>query len=219
MLFFYEDSFLSLSNRGLVADTKLHQQYFPLLVSQSVPFSTSSVVPMNLQESTTSLTCESPSGGLPMSPHIVNSQQNAVDYVLERSLELEPVPCPDAEDINGACAESRLASLGGFLESQPVESQVVSPHVATTQHNAVDSVLERSLELEPVFSPNVENIDGAFIDEQSEFSQQSIHVQNESSRLEFVSEQSESSRQAVIVPTISNDLNVYSMITRSSSKQ
>ncbi|KAK8663753.1 hypothetical protein V6N13_083558 [Hibiscus sabdariffa] len=212
------DSFPSLGNHGIVADTKLHQQCFPLLVSQPVPFSTSSVVPMNLQESNTSLTCESPSGGLPMSPHIVNSQQNNVDSFLERSLEPEPVLCSDAEDINGALAESRPA-LGGFLELQPVESQLVSPHVVTTQHNVVDYVLERSSESELVICPDVENIDGAFVDEQSESSQQSIHVQHESSRLESVAEQSKSSRQAVMVPTISNDLNVHSMVTRSSSKQ
>ncbi|KAK8657869.1 hypothetical protein V6N13_036088 [Hibiscus sabdariffa] len=153
-----------------------------------------------------------------MSPHIVNSQQNDVDSVLERSLEPEPVLCSDAEDINGVLVESRPA-LGGFLESQPVESQLVSPHIVTTQHNVVDSVLERSSEPELVICPDAENIDGDFVDEQSESSQQSIHVQHESSQLESVAKQFESSRQAVMVPTISNDLNVHFMVTRSSSKQ
>ncbi|KAL4377411.1 hypothetical protein GQ457_02G034560 [Hibiscus cannabinus] len=172
------------SNHDSVAGTTLHQQSFPLLVSQSVPCSTSSVSPVNLQESTTSLTCESSSEGLPLSPPIVDFQQNVVHSVLERPLEPELVPCPGAEVLSNARAEPCSASPGGLLESQPVESQVVSPHVVTTQHNVVESVLEGSLEPEP--EPNLAG--GVSGHEQSEASQQSARVQDDSFQLEPVAE-------------------------------
>ncbi|KAK8614511.1 hypothetical protein V6N13_068311 [Hibiscus sabdariffa] len=216
------------------AGTTLHQQSFPLLVSQSVPGSTSSVPPVNLQESTTSLTCESSSEGLPLSSPIVDSQQNVDNSGLERPLEPELVSCPGAEILSSAraepcpaspggllesqpvesqAAEPCPASPGGLLESQPVESQVVSPCVVTTQHNVVESVLEGSLEPEP--EPSL--VDGVSNHEQSEASQQSARVQDDSFQLESVAEQSDSFRQTVVVPTVNNDLNVHSMVTRSKS--
>ncbi|KAL4302051.1 hypothetical protein GQ457_10G019450 [Hibiscus cannabinus] len=152
---FDEDSFPCLGSHDSVTGTTLHQQSFPLLVSQSVPCSTSSVPPVNLQESTTSLTCESSSGGLPLSPRVVDSQQNVVHSVLERPLEPELVPCPGAEVLSNARAESCPASLGGSLEPEP--------------------------------EPN--HVDGVSDHEQSEASQQSARVQDDSFQLEPVAEQ------------------------------
>ncbi|KAL4273586.1 hypothetical protein GQ457_13G028300 [Hibiscus cannabinus] len=213
----------TVANKTFTQPSTSAEQSFPLLVSQFVLCSASSVPPVNLQESTTSLTCESSSEGLPLSSPVVGSRQNDVHSVLERPLEPEFVPCPGAEVLSNARAEPCSASPGGLLESQPVESQaaepcsaspggllemqpvesqVVSPHGVTTQHDVVESALEGSLEPEPALEGSLEPepaLEGSLEPEPA--LEGSLEPEPEHSLVDGVSdlEQSGSFRQTVVV--------------------